>query len=367
MKKVFLVLVLGLMAICDSNLYSQTLHAIIFAKSDDPTIGESCYLDYDNMQIELSSIAAATGMSIKEYYFCDENSSYDNLIRTLQRLQCNENDVVFFYYTGHGGRAVSEKTQYPQMALGHRDKECVPLYKVDEMIAQKNPRFRIVMADCCNSVVSGLSSKELCMSSKATCIKDVSMDNYRSLFAKVKGSVLVCSSSVGETSGCHPDVGGYFTASFLYELGDIVSKSDGVNWNILLERTKSTTCRIGRHTPLYEVHIDNGSVQPSPAPQTQVSSSNELIANLLQLTVNNTNKSQRIKLIHPVMDKFFSSSAVIEVYGRDHNTLLARDRVEDYLSRIATSSTLIGFVELAKETDGSGRITRLKLHEIYKQ
>lgn len=50
-------------------LRAQTLHAIIFADTNDPNIGIFDKQDYINMTMEVSTIASATGMKLNKHFF----------------------------------------------------------------------------------------------------------------------------------------------------------------------------------------------------------------------------------------------------------------------------------------------------------
>ena len=357
-----------LFAVCGGNVTkAQTLHAIIVANIDDPSIGSSCLNDKVNMEIEMQTIASANNYSLEKHIIDGDDFSYSNVEKTLQRLRCASYDIVFFYYTGHGGRAVNDKTRYPQMSLGHYDSEQMPLHKVDKIIAEKNPKFRIIMADCCNSIDPGMTPKELILSEE-TIIKGNVSQNYRNLFANQSGNVIVCSSSEGEPSKALVD-GGAFTLSFLKELGNMVNGNGKVNWSTLMENTRNTTFRRANHTPLYEVNPGSSNTPINPLPYTGVPTVNDdFLSALMQLTSQNTNKMDRINRVQPLISNYFSSpNARVEVYGRSFNTMLSRESSTDFLARVATSHNLASFVVLSAEKDGNGKITYLKLHEIYKE
>ena len=371
MKKIFFLMIALVAVLFAGTLKAQTMHGIIVANIDDPSIGESCLKDSYTMEVEMMAIAAACGYEANVVTISGDDYSYSNVEKAVQRLKVGSNDMVFFYYTGHGGRAVDDKSRYPQMALGHTDREMMPLYKVDEWIASKSPKFRIVMADCCNSFVAGMSAKDL-MLSEETRIKGSAEKNYKSLFGSVSGNVLVCSSSVGEPSAALTE-GGAFTLSFLKELSSMVNGNTQPDWNRLMESTKSRTTRVGKHTPLYEVNVRNSS---SPAPSYNgggtvaptTNNGDDFLAALMQLTSQNSNKMDRINRVDPLLARYFASPrARVEVYGRSFNTMVSRETSADFLARVATSTSLASFVVLSAEKDSNGKITYLKLHEIYKQ
>ena len=51
------------------NIKAQTLHAIVFADTNDPNIGIFDKQDYTNMTLEVNTIASATSMKLKKYFY----------------------------------------------------------------------------------------------------------------------------------------------------------------------------------------------------------------------------------------------------------------------------------------------------------
>ena len=91
------------MLLCLANpTHGQTLHTIIFANTNDPQIGKSVVYDYNSLSVEVNTIAAATGMKLKRYFYKDEYCNNKNLRNVLNQLSTNKDDVILFYYSGHG-------------------------------------------------------------------------------------------------------------------------------------------------------------------------------------------------------------------------------------------------------------------------
>lgn len=115
MKK-FLVCYFPLLALCmlhAGEAFSQSLHAIVFADTNDPSIGSGDKQDFVNMTMEMSTIASATGLHLEKYFYSGFNCSKSNLMGVLDRLQTSSGDVVMFYYSGHGTRSVQDESDYP--------------------------------------------------------------------------------------------------------------------------------------------------------------------------------------------------------------------------------------------------------------
>lgn len=362
MKRIYLLLILFI-GLTPIHIHAQTLHAIIFAETDDENIGRTCEVDYQKMSIEMSMIATANHMSIKRYFYKDAASSAANMHNVLNNLTCGPRDIVIFYYTGHGARSPQEKTKFPQMCIDHSYLEWYPLYKVYTRIMEKKPQLCIVLGDLCNSIINGLPSKDMQISGECSKMSSQTESAYQSLFSKLTGGIIACSSEPGATSGCNLLEGGFFTSAFLKSLGNMVNGSATPNWNNLFNSVSSITTPRGQ-APQFDVTVSTASASSNSYHQT--SDDDNLVAALVKMSDSNPNTSERISLINSTKNRYFSSDAKVEIYGKNGTTLLDRMSVDDYLERVATAYKLINFTKLAAETNSSGKITKLKIHEIYK-
>ena len=369
MKKLFLIF----LYFCTSfSGFSQTLHAIIFADTFDAMIGESVLQDYERMTIETTNIAAALGYQQKTYFYRDYDYNIDKLKEALKSMQCNANDIVIFYASSHGGRAADDNNRFPRIVL---ENNLIAITEIDEIIAQKNPKFRIVIADCCNSIIQGFSAKEL--SGGSSKISQTVAINYKTLFAQ-KGNILIASSSPTEPSAAMAD-GGVFTTCFLKELGNTVAGMSGtVTWNDIFEKAKRNTKQKAGHTPIADINVQTTqAIAPSPniavvqipeIPQNTADNIENNIINAL-LSIANPKKDElaRIKMVQPLLKKYFANAtAKVEIIGKNGVTLVDRKTAEDYIKFLATTKTLLQLVQLKIEKDSQGKIIALQVHEIYK-
>ncbi len=366
MKKLFLVF----LYFCTSFLgFSQTLHAIVFADTFDERIGESVFQDYERMTIEITNIAAALGYKQKNYFYRDYDYNIDKLAETLDNLQCNANDIVFFYVSSHGGRAENDNSRFPRIQLNNY---LISITKIDEAIAQKNPKFRIVMADCCNTVGNFCSDGGVLEDSSQ--ISQTVAINYKTLFAQ-KGNILMSGSSPSETA-VGTQEGGIFTSCFLYELGKTVAGiSDAITWDDIFEKVKQKTKQQANHTPIADIHLESSQTITQDSviigETLQLNNTNQLEISILDELIILANPQRdellRIKMIAPLLEKYFATpQAKVEIIAQNGVTLVDRKTAEDYLKFVATTKSLIQLSQLKVEKNSQGKITALKINEIYK-
>ena len=362
MKKVYVIIALSLSYYF---INAQTFHGIIVAATKDPNIGKSVFQDYYKMENQLNTIAVVLNMKYKEYYLLDDDFNLTNLDETINNLQCSKDDIVFFYYSGHGVRANDEKTKFPQLAVCYNcnDNTLYPLYKIVQRIIEKKPKLCISIADACNNIDYAITPKQIVGEKSNTVINPNASTNLRKLFSSLSGSIIATSSMPGETSIALPN-GGAFTNCFLNELDNAASGSINIDWNTILKRAEDETKKYVNRTPVYDIKIDGvggGNYNP-PSPGT------DFISGLIEIANSSNTEKNRRDLVNPNLNKYFSSlNSKIEIMGKNGTTVVKRESALDYLKELSTSFKLIKIVELSSIKDENGKIKELKVHHIYKQ
>lgn len=382
---------------------AQTLHAIIFANTEcpgdprnpnDPGIGPSVSGDYYRMKIEMTTIAAFIDYELKTHYYIgdQEQFSRESLEKVLKGLKCDPQDIVFFYYSGHGSRSKNEKTDFPQMNFvvdpyKSRIPESTanyPLYNVMTRIKEKSPRLTIVLGDMCNSVANWVTPKTLPFDKAATKVEDAPVKFYKDLFLNVKGSLIATSSKPGQTSAAYSD-GGAFTLGFMESLQQMVSEGMEPSWKNLLDYSVAATesrtqCR---QTPIYDVsdlHIATSDTNTQIEPTTQTDNTAEItstpditedevaISNLLtSVGSESVDEEKRIELAIEAMSLLFDSpNAVIKVVGRDGKTEVSTKTAKAYLDWLTVTTNLYKVVPIQAQISGNKKFTYLQVHEMYK-
>lgn len=359
-------------------LRAQTLHAIIFADTNDPNIGIFDKQDYINMTMEVSTIASATGMKLNKHFFSGENCSKAQLIKVLDGLNTNNDDVIIFYYSGHGTRSLNDRSEYPQMCLGsRRESEFFPLESVLNKLKAQNARLKIVFGDCCNSISPGVTSKESA-SKGFTVLTKGPVNTYTNLFMNYKGFIIASGSKKGENSitlsyNDGSPAGGAFTIYFLSALQAVVKQGLDADWNTIFGAATDITKEKAKHTPVVCVStIPTETVHTVQAPEntaTGNADSEDITAIDLLTAIGNEEfkESARIEVMQAVLPDLFATPNVkVESVGRNGTTIVSTETASDFMLRLCTAHNLVNLVELESKIDNAGKYTYLKIHEIYK-
>lgn len=220
-----------------------TLHAIYFAQTTDKAIGAACKIDYDNWENEMRSVAIESGMAIQKYGFEGRHASCSNLQGFINQLVVKENDVIWFYYSGHGLGILGNK--YPRLSICNGASGAT--YKYGELswlkneLLQKGARLTIIFGDLCNKAKKvgpkqapkdGLTNIPL---ERTKC--------YYKLFHSAKGSIIAVAADSGQYAYCSRIDGGYFTYFFIDQFLTHLNNDEAkyIRWDTILRDTQQKT------------------------------------------------------------------------------------------------------------------------------
>ncbi len=378
-----LLLIGALLLCCNALVEAQPrFRTVIFADTDDSHIGNGAVKSLNFVNTMLGEIAA--GIDIPEEsmgIFDGGDCSKTMLMKWLRSLECSDEDIIVFCYLGHGTRSVNDTSIFPQMCLGgNRDSDFVSLEALKNAIMEKDPRFALIIGDCCNSKDPNVSPKFTIMDAADNSYTgEMEARNLRKLFLEQRGCVITTGSKPGEYSWANNSLtdksGMMYTTIFTQFFSEYTaSTASNCTWDGFLSALSSTVGQIpirsasdGRtyyQHPIYRV-LD-GTKKHNPRPKTDDTPRISTIKDqLIQIADDRNDSYDRISQAESLGRRSFARDAVVKVVGRDNQTVLSIETAQDYLTRISTARRLRGIVVLEEEKDSQGMITRLIVHEIY--
>lgn len=224
---------------------AKTVHTIIFGDTRDASIGSGTK---ENVRIvadwahRVSQALAPIGYGESTHVFTEADCTPENLLTFINGLDCKE-DIVLFYYGGHGGRSINDKSDYPRMCLGTSDpNRFVKISDIQDILEKKSPHFSIIITDCCNSYYDGDLPQSMMMpmgdraASRAFPAKRV-----QELF-KDRGRIVGTGATKGEYGWINSVRGGFFTSSFLDSFNfSMGRKKETPSWNNIMADARSLT------------------------------------------------------------------------------------------------------------------------------
>lgn len=379
MKKI-LCIIAG-MALCFHAIVKADnvkVHAIVFCNTDDEKIGKSCENDQERFVNELGTIATALGCEVDWLnVYTGKECNKPNLESAISGLRCSANDIIFFYYSGHGVHAQADPTDgwLPQMCLNYKSYDqdkFVPVTYVRDKIASKGARLSIILTDCCNNEAEWVTVKSLIASDdKATNTDAIDVERLKKLFYESRGTVIATSSKRGQVS-YGPKDGGCFSAAFWDEIYRIEQGNGTADWISVIEETKKRTLRYtnGKQEPVYKIDV-SGEPQPAPNPQPNPSpvvisvGEKELGEAFKQLVNPSYSKNERWNLVGGIVQNLFDSNAQVIMVGRNLTTKVgAPMNIIKYLEELALSKTVKGINIVKANKNNTGKFNYIIISEI---
>ena len=267
MKRIILILTFTLIAF---GINAQTIHWLIFADTQDPNNGSEVRNSvsvYTSQFIDrINDAIIPKGYLPRQKIYSGSEFTEAKCKDVIRSLSCGKDDIVVFYYLGHGGRAqigkeemasYNQKYPWPDLAFNkagtNESISGLTLNSIHSSLKQKGARLTITIGMCCNAYSS--QYKKHGMSTQSRRYKIVSKKFAKKvgqqLFLKSKGDVLVASAQPGQFSyggsygGKDVDC---FTAA-LCETTDSYANSDrgeNVTWNSFLNEVSSKCTALAR-------------------------------------------------------------------------------------------------------------------------
>jgi len=379
---------------------AQTIHWLTFIDTQDRLVGNVDKVGRKVLRThfidEVNAALAPKGYKsdIQDYY--DSRLSPENCKAAVENLSVQSEDIIVFYYIGHGGRPETNDANYikahpyPQMCMGvhlEDEKKFIPLEWVYKQLSGKGARLAVIIGMCCNSPtpISMKDAPRFSPNYGVTYMSNNKLMRIQDLFLGVKGSVLATSASPGQTSGCFKtehfgEVDCYTTV--LCDIFDnyLDNISETLTWNQLLKSISYIIDKNTSHTqtPIHDTSHLTSTTKPSdqrtkpepvPTPSDKVTGDKwkNKITGLFDALINNQNDEEERLSMKDVVEGLFTSNAQVKILGQDSETTVDKENASVYLGRLATSRLLLKVSVVDGELDNTGHISSLKVREVYKK
>jgi hypothetical protein len=359
----------------------------VFCDTNDGKIGKATVLDHDNMVRELGNIACFIDYDFQLYDYLGDDCGKQNLIDAIGELEVEPQDVVVFFYSGHGARAMNnESDPLPQMCLGSSfDSEFVPLQYVINKIADKKPKLLVSITNCCNKEDPMVSIKSLLSQATGpTDISDVKVEAYKKLFKDYSGQAIITSSEAGQYSWCSSAQGGLFIVDMLDVLYLVGQGTIEPNWEDVMSNAKQkTSARIintsippykASQIPYYINKIRDNDDKDKPRGKDGFKGKSrgkdvdsrdevELSDALSELVDHAVSVDERLEMVPGIFRKYFTANAKVRTLGRNGMTV-DYEPAKDFLRRVALSRRIARITVINKK--GKDKYAEISVHEIQK-
>jgi hypothetical protein len=233
--KIYNLLVLALCFLAFKGpLQSATLHIILVGDTKDEVLNQVIKKDLkhmDNFIEELFDEMDLDELDQITYTGKDTNSSF---LYDLAQLKVAPDDVIFFYFSGHGFYAPKEnENQWPFLYLSREDSGVSQLH-VTQLLLNLNARLTICFADCCNNILSDEEVPDLLIKNMPFQTDGSHRQTHLTdLFCKARGCILISSASPGFYAEGTDEKGSCFTNRFIKIFNRSLEKEEGISWEFI--------------------------------------------------------------------------------------------------------------------------------------
>jgi hypothetical protein len=176
--------------------YDITIHMFVLCQQD-PNVG--VITDFETVKRlsqQIQNDLSDEGVNIGFHSYLDESFSISNFKNDISKLNIGKNDVLWFYYTGHGRNF----NAWPET----HDSQ-TPLTEVHKTLKETGARLAITMFDCCNwdTTISKPVTIPFCDDGP----------NFENLFLFSKGDIMISAAQPGKFAFGRVETGSIFTNS----------------------------------------------------------------------------------------------------------------------------------------------------------
>jgi hypothetical protein len=263
------------------------LYLLVVADTLDDHIGPACNRDMQRMVTTFKALTDYLGIKFFPKTICGKEYSKKTVLDAIAGLRPSANDIVVFYYSGHGFRLPERPRDFPNLKLKNfknlrqnfrdsitwvkKDRQDNITYSLNMediylMIKKKGARFNLVMSDCCNNDIFSVNAIGTKPGKTKGSGVEWSEDNIRTLFLNnTPMSILASAALGGEKATSNNDFGGFFSYFFKMAMENYCSKlKTSPTWFQIFDDTKSQTINKANHTYCDKPYIPSNICQQTP-------------------------------------------------------------------------------------------------------
>lgn len=346
---------------------AQTFYAVLVADTKDPSLGASCEKDLEEMSGALRHVSKKIEYSYQEIICSQDKFGKGGIQEAISNIQCKPEDLIFFYYTGHGIHKNTQKSNFPVLYL--KD-ESLELETIHRLLKEKKPRFCLTLGDCCNNILAGTRS----MRKARPVVRGIRVTEdtriARKLFLEANGDLLISSARKGEKATAHPNEGSFYSNTWIQALAYAEGHNTHVSWETLLADAENRLQASLKSLPDSLKHHSQwvSSFRDAAAPCAEASFT-EINKFLNVLADEKLSFADRSRLSKLGQKGFFAPSAKVNIYLDDPETPMDMQPIDYFLKRVVNTAPLIdefNFVERLSSLGNGCTYDVVTLQEIRK-
>jgi hypothetical protein len=242
------------------SLLAAQLRAILVGDTAAQDLKSSILLDLQAIEAHLHEAAKHTGLTPVIQRILGNEARSQNVLDALHRISLTSDDVVVFYFSGHGYRTPSkEKNPWPNLYFS-TDQTGIDLFEIGSFLKNSPARLAVVLGDCCNNSLPNHVAPPVYKGKKTSANEETIRQNFYKLFVESRGLVLVASSKAGQSSWSINKSGSLYTNAYSETFKSLMrqASADMMNWQFLLDHAALKTQQLAKRNgisqdPVYVV------------------------------------------------------------------------------------------------------------------
>jgi Caspase domain len=233
MMRILVLAVVVAASLSSGEASAQRIRAVLVGDTLDGSIGLGVKANLDHIREFLQVVQTRGEINVSIEQVRDDGFSCKTILATVSKLKVSPDDVVLFYYAGHGFRTGATPTKFPDFDCSRSasDPPAGMSSVVSRFLKSQKPRLLIAIADACNKEAAPT------FISRAVPLELTGWDlkfALQRLFLQYKGALLMSGSIPGEYSYysvVEESLGGYFSNQFMKALYQKINQDGGhVSW-----------------------------------------------------------------------------------------------------------------------------------------
>ena len=231
------------------------IHLLVVANSNDPSIGDACYKDMNRMVETFGDLADFLSVGMDTATISGNRYTKTNIENAIKELDPGPEDIVVFYYSGHGFRKKKDSRRFPYLDFREKpgDDYLIQSANIEDIfvaIRKKGARFNLVFSDCCNNDPDSTNAIGTPVPKSRGAGLDWNIDNCRALFMNPqRESILATAADKWQLASCNNNFGGFFSYFFKSSMETHFSVfKKNVSWETVMQEAIKQTVFKANHT-----------------------------------------------------------------------------------------------------------------------
>lgn len=252
---------------------SIKMHLVLVANTNDSALKVAAAIDLNKAESLFTDMADFLGIKTIKYKVSGNDFGKGNVLKAMDMLRPKPNDIVIFYYSGHGFRVQNKTSPYPMFDLrGKKGQnyltESLSIDSIYSLIKKKGARMNLILGDCCNwnpDVPLPYATKPI----PEPRASDVPWDEEkcRQLFLNpVPITIMAAAADKDQLAVSNPTLGSFFLHHFKQMLQTQLSTTNKgyFSWYQVLDDTRSNTYKRSRTTYCSDFRVPQNICRQTP-------------------------------------------------------------------------------------------------------